>query len=190
MKEAEIAETVRRVLERVEARIEPAGPAAASSATSSPAHSPAPWPPNVVALGADHGGVALKDDLARYLETKGFRVVDCGTRGRTACDYPEFAARVARSVAGGEAGAGVVIDTMGIGSAMAANKIAGVRCALCHDVETARSSRAHNDANVLSLGAKVVPAALARRLASVWLATPFEGDRHSRRVRKIHELER
>lgn len=147
------------------------------------------WPPAIVALGADHGGVALKDDLALFLAAKGFRVVDCGTVGRASCDYPDFAAEVARAVAGGTAGAGIVVDTRGIGSAIAANKIDGIRCALCHDVDSAISSRAHNDANVLSLGSKVVPASLARRVAVVWLSTPFEGDRHLIRVRKIHELE-
>jgi RpiB/LacA/LacB family sugar-phosphate isomerase len=153
-------------------------------------HAPAPWPPRVVALGADHGGVGLKDEIARYLTVKHFTVVDCGTHGRDAVDYPDFAAAVARAVSDGRAGAGVVLDTMGIGSAIAANKIAGIRAALVRDVDAAVSSRAHNDANVLSLGAKTISAPQAFRIVSVWLGTPFEGDRHLRRVRKIHELER
>jgi ribose 5-phosphate isomerase B len=143
----------------------------------------------VVALGADHGGVVLKDELARYLEAKGFSVVDCGTRGRDSVDYPDFAAAVARAVQRGEAGAGIVADTMGIGSAIAANKLAGIRAAVVGDVDAAESSRAHNDANVLSLGAKTISVAQAFRIVSVWLATRCEGERHIRRVRKIHELE-
>lgn len=148
-----------------------------------------PWPPRVVALGADHGGVVLKDELARYLAGKGFAIVDCGTRGNASVDYPDFAAAVARAVQRGEAGAGIVADTMGIGSAIAANKIAGIRAAVVTDVDAAVSSRAHNDANVLSLGAKRISLPQAMRIASVWLATPFEGDRHLRRVQKIRELE-
>ncbi len=177
--EGEVAEVVRRVLQELERRQSP---------VQAPA--PAPWPPRRIAIGADHGGVMLKDDLVQFLKAKGFEVLDCGTHGKASVDYPDFAAAVGKRVRDGEAEAGVVIDTVGIGSAMAANKIAGVRCALCHDVATVLNSRRHNDANVLSLGAQVVPASLARRMVDLWLETEFGGERHLRRVKKILELER
>jgi len=177
-----VEEVVRRVLAEVDlsaqARRDPAGGV------------PAPWPPRRVAFGSDHGGFAMKEDLRRFVEAKGFEVVDCGTRGPDSVDYPDYAAAVARRVRDGDCQAGVVVDAMGIGSAIAANKVPGVRCALCHDVATARNSREHNDANVLSLGAKVVSRALARRIVAVWLATSCTEERHLRRVRKIVELER
>jgi len=179
MDERLIAEVVRRVVEETEGRARPAVRAPV----------PAVWPPERVALGADHGGFVLKDDLADYLRSKGFTVIDCGTRGADSVDYPDFAAAVGRQVRDGKCEAGIVVDTVGIGSAMAANKIAGVRCAVCHDVATVLNSRRHNDANVLSLGSKVVPTALARRMVSLWLSTSCEGERHLRRVRKIMELE-
>jgi ribose 5-phosphate isomerase B len=176
--EQEVAAVVRRVLEEFERR---------QSSVRAP--TPAKWPPRRVAIGADHGGVMLKDDLVQFLKAKGFEVLDCGTHGKASVDYPDFAAAVGRRVRDGEAEAGVVIDTVGIGSAMAANKIAGVRCALCHDVATVLNSRLHNDANVLSLGAQVVPASLARRMVDLWLGTEFGGERHLRRVKKIRELD-
>ncbi len=150
---------------------------------------PADWPPRTVALGADHGGFEMKEDLKRYLEAKGFAVMDCGTHAKESCDYPDIAVRVAGLVRDGKCEAGIVVDGAGIGSAMAANKVAGVRCAVCHDVATVLNSREHNDANVLALGAGVVPAALARRMASLWLATAHGGGRHLRRVMKIRELD-
>jgi ribose 5-phosphate isomerase B len=104
-------------------------------------------------------------------------------------DYPDFAAAVAREVAGGSCRFGIVVDAAGIGSTMAANKVPGTRCALCHDLLTVTNSREHNDANVLALGARVVNPGMARRLVQVFLATPFAGGRHERRVRKIMELE-
>jgi len=178
MEDRLIAEVVRRVLRELD------GPGPAPRAPL-----PAPWPPVRVAVGADHGGVELKDDLAAFLRMKKFTVVDCGTKGPGSVDYPDFAARVGMEVRDGRCEAGIVVDTVGIGSCMAANKIAGVRCALCHDIPTVLNSRKHNDANVLSLGAKVVSPALARRMVALWLATPCEGDRHLRRVAKIMELE-
>jgi ribose 5-phosphate isomerase B len=177
--EAQVAAIVQRVLERVEQH------ASAVAATT-----PAKWPAQRIAVGADHGGVVLKDDLVRFLRAKGFAVTDCGTHGRESVDYPDLAAAVAQQVRDGKVEAGIVIDTVGIGSAMAANKIPGVRCALCHDVATVLNSREHNDANVLSLGARVVSGSLARRMVDLWLKTEFGGDRHLRRVKKIQELER
>ena len=145
----------------------------------------------VLALGADHGGFAFKELLRKYLEEElGLVVKDCGTHGPESVDYPDFALAVARAVASGECGKGIVIDTMGIGSSIAANKVRGIRAALCHDVATARNSRAHNDANVLALGSKVVNSGHARRIVREWLATPFEGGRHAKRVQKIIDAER
>ena len=178
MNDKVVADVVRRVLEEVE-RARPVVRAAV----------PAEWPPRRGALGSDHGGFALKEDLKLFLATKKYEVVDCGTNSNESCDYPDFAARVAEHVRDGRCGAGIVVDSVGIGSSMAANKIAGVRCAVCHDVATTLNSREHNDANVLALGAKVVPAALARRMVALWLTTSHGGDRHLRRVRKIMELE-
>ena len=178
MNEEVVAKVVRRVVDELD-RAKPASRAAL----------PAEWPPRTVALGADHGGFVLKDDLKRYVEAKGYAVVDCGTGSTESCDYPDFAARVGALVRDGQCEAGIVIDTAGIGSSMAANKIRGVRCALCHDVASVLNGREHNDANVLALGAKVVPAALARRMADLFLSTRHLGDRHLRRVKKIAELE-
>ena len=144
-----------------------------------------------VALGADHGGFELKEVLRHYLaEELGWEVRDCGTHSTDAVDYPDTAAAVAREVASGRCARGIVVDAAGIGSAMAANKIPGVRCAVCHDDRTVLNSREHNDANVLSLGARVVNRGLAQRLARLFLTTPFAGGRHERRVRKIMALER
>jgi ribose 5-phosphate isomerase B len=150
-----------------------------------------PGPSASVALASDHGGFALKETLRRYLtEELGLVVRDLGPATDAPCDYPDFAALVARSVARGECERGIVIDGAGIGSAMAANKVAGVRAACCHDVRTVVNSRSHNNANVLTLGAAVVGRGLARQMVRVWLSTPFEGGRHERRVAKIMELER
>ncbi|NNE44672.1 MAG: RpiB/LacA/LacB family sugar-phosphate isomerase [Gemmatimonadetes bacterium] len=131
----------------------------------------------------------MKEDLALLLRRKGYQVVDCGTRGKESVDYPDYAAAVAGQVAAGNCEAGIVIDGAGIGSAMAANKVPGIRCANCHDLATIKNSRRHNDANVLSLGSGVVPMQLARRMVTVWLETEHDGGRHLNRVRKIMELE-
>lgn len=143
----------------------------------------------VVALGADHGGYDLKEQLKAYLRDWGYAVVDLGTDSTAPVDYPDFAEAVANAVARGEAWRGVVIDSAGIGSAMAANKVPGVRAALCYDRATARNSREHNDANLLSLGARMIPAEVAREILAIWLETPFTGGRHERRVDKIRAIE-
>ena len=143
-----------------------------------------------VALGADHGGYALKEMLKAYLAELGYRVVDCGTHSAEPVDYPDLAYAVARLVSSGEAWRGIVVDGAGIGSAMAANKVPGVRAALCYDHATAINSREHNDANVLTLGAGLIGPSLAKQIAQTWLATPFGGGRHQRRVDKIAEIER
>ena len=143
-----------------------------------------------VALGADHGGFELKEALAAHLRDRGFSVLDCGTHGPDAVDYPDFALAAARLVAQGRASCAIVVDGAGIGSCMAANKVPGVRASMCYDEATAVNSREHNDANVLTLGAGMIGAALARRIVDTWLDTAHGGGRHARRVEKIMDIER
>jgi len=143
-----------------------------------------------VAIGADHGGYALKEALKEYLRELGNEVIDCGTSSTEAVDYPDFALAVAELVAQGRAWRGIVVDGAGTGSCMTANKVPGVRAALCYDQSTALNSREHNDANVLTLGAGLIGASLARQIVKTWLETPFGGGRHARRVEKIMETER
>jgi ribose 5-phosphate isomerase B len=142
-----------------------------------------------VALGADHGGFELKEMLKDHLGALGFEVVDCGTDSTDSVDYPDLALAVAQLVAQGRAWRGVVVDGAGIGSCMAANKVPGVRAALCYDEATAVNSRAHNAANVLTLGAGLIGPALGRRILTTWLNTPAGGGRHARRVDKIMDIE-
>ncbi|MGH2522170.1 MAG: ribose 5-phosphate isomerase B [Anaerolineales bacterium] len=144
----------------------------------------------VVALGADHGGFALKEALKEFVTGLGYTVVDCGTHSADPVDYPDVAYAVARLVSERQAWRGILVDGAGIGSAMAANKVPGVRAALCYDHATAVNSREHNDANVLSLGAGLIGANLARQIVQAWLATPFGGGRHQKRVDKIVEIEK
>lgn len=143
-----------------------------------------------VAVGCDHAGFSLKGRIKDLLLAEGHEVIDEGTFSEESCDYPDFAARVARRVASGEADRGVVVCATGIGVAMAANKVAGIRAAVCNDMYTARYSRLHNDANVLTLGARVVGPGLAEEIVRTWMGTSFEGGRHSRRLQKLHALER
>ncbi len=143
-----------------------------------------------VAVGADHGGFALKERIRKDLEDHGFSVVDCGTSGTEAVDYPDLAHEVARLVAHGDARWGIVVDGAGIGSCMAANKVPGIRAAACWDISSARNSREHNHANVLTLGAGLIGENLALQIVQAWLSTPWGGDRHARRVEKIMDIER
>ena len=143
----------------------------------------------MVAIGADHGGFELKEQLKGHLRDWGYGVLDLGTNSAEAVDYPDFAEAVGNAVARGEAWLGIVLDSAGIGSAMAANKVPGVRAALCYDRATARNSREHNDANVLTLGAKLLAPEVAREIVALWLSTPFAGGRHQRRVDKIRAIE-
>lgn len=143
-----------------------------------------------IAVGADHGGFALKESIKEYLQSMGRQVVDCGTFSTDAVDYPDFALAVAELVAQGRVGRGILVDGAGIGSCMAANKVPGVRAALCYDQSTAVNSREHNDANVLTLGAGLIGQGLAKQIVKTWLETPFGGGRHTRRVAKITEIER
>ena len=143
-----------------------------------------------VAIGSDHGGLALKAAIVAALRGKGLSVDDLGTETTEPVDYPDTASRVARAVARGEADAGIVIDGAGIGSAIAANKVNGVRAAVCHDATNARYARQHNGANVLSLGATLVTVPEALEVVNVWLGTPMTEARYIRRLAKIRDLER
>jgi len=142
-----------------------------------------------VALGADHGGFALKEFLKRFLLEAGYAVRDFGTDSSQSVDYPDFACAVAQAVASGAAWRGIVVDTVGIGSAIAANKVPGARAALCYDQTTARNSREHNDANVLTLGARMLSPETAREIVALWLETEFAGGRHQGRIDKIIAIE-
>lgn len=142
----------------------------------------------VVAFGADHGGYELKERLKAIAVEVGYGVVDCGTHSADSVDYPDFAYAVARMVADGRAWRGIIIDGAGIGSCMAANKVPGVRAAMCYDQATAVNSREHNNANVLTLGAGLIGPSLAGQIVQTWLATEFGGGRHARRVDKIDAI--
>jgi ribose 5-phosphate isomerase B len=143
----------------------------------------------IVAIGSDHGGFELKEQLKGHLRDWGYQLLDVGTNSAEAADYPDFAEAVGTAVAKGEAWLGIVLDSAGIGSSIAANKVPGVRAALCYDRATARNSREHNDANVLTLGAKLLAPEAAREIVALWLSTPFAGGRHQRRVDKIRAIE-
>jgi len=138
-----------------------------------------------VALGADHAGVALKATLREALDAAGHPTLDLGTQGPESVDYPDFAHAVAQAVLAGRARFGVLVCGTGIGISIAANRQMGIRCALAHDATTARLAREHNDANVLALGARIVGPEVALDALRAFLATPFGGGRHERRVRKL-----
>ena len=143
-----------------------------------------------IAIGADHAGYALKQHLIGALQRLGHAVDDRGTHSDAPVDYPPICAEVAREVTHGRADRGIVIGGSGQGEQMAANKVRGVRAALCNDLYTARMSRAHNDANVLAIGGRIVAFGLAEEIVTLWLDTPFDGGRHLRRVEQIMEIER
>jgi ribose 5-phosphate isomerase B len=144
----------------------------------------------MIAVGADHGGFKMKQDLKAFLAEAGHRVHDFGTDSEDAVDYPDFAHAVARAVADGTAEVGIVIDGAGIGSAMTANKVPGVRAAACYSVELARNSREHNGANILTLGSKTVNNAQMREIVGAWLGTEIKEERHKKRVAKIEAIGR
>ncbi len=143
-----------------------------------------------IAVGADHGGFPLKERLTFRLREQGHEVLDCGTDSSKPVDYPDFAHAVASAVSQGKVKWGIIVDGAGIGSSMVANKVPGVRAALCYDLSSARNSREHNLANVLTLGAGLIGENLAWQIVQEWLNTPWGGDRHARRVDKIMEIER
>ena len=142
-----------------------------------------------IAIGSDHAGYELKQHLIGVLASDGHEVTDFGTNSMESCDYPQFCAAVGRTVRNGDADLGIVLGGSGNGEQLAANKVHGVRAALCNDLFTARFARAHNDANVLSMGARVVGVGLAEEILAMFLATPFEGGRHARRVEQVMQIE-
>jgi ribose 5-phosphate isomerase B len=142
-----------------------------------------------IAIGSDHAGFALKSHLVEVLTTEGHAVTDLGTDSEAPVDYPKYCAAVAREVASGAADRGIVLGGSGQGEQIAANKVHGVRAALCNDLYTARLSRAHNDANVLSMGARIVAFQLAEEILGNWLTTPFDGGRHVHRIEQIAAIE-
>jgi ribose 5-phosphate isomerase B len=198
----EVREAVRRA---VEARLDTTGrpvaphadPAAGAPAPApglatgagAPAAGPAVGGQISIAIGADHGGFALKDRIGAVLAEAGYAVHDCGTNGPEAVDYPDVAHAVARLVADGACRFGIVVDGAGIGSCMVANKVPGVRAALCYDLSSARNSREHNHANVLTLGARLIGEGLAIEIVRVWLGTDWGPGRHAARVDKITDIE-
>jgi ribose 5-phosphate isomerase B len=144
-----------------------------------------------IAIACDHGALALKNSVAEHLKKAGHEVADFGTYTLDSCDYPDFAGAAARAVANGECDRGIVMCTSGIGVSIAANKVPGVRCALLHDLMSARMTREHNDTNVMALGAAVTAEPLALEIIDTWLATAFSGgERHARRIAKLAAMEK
>lgn len=142
-----------------------------------------------IAIAADHGGFELKEELVSYLTEEGYQVEDLGTHAKASVDYPAYGEKAARLVVDGKVDKGIVVCGTGIGIGISANKVKGIRCALCHDVFSAKASRAHNDANMLSLGGRVIGSGLAKEIVSAWLGGSFEGGRHQRRVDEIRKIE-
>lgn len=138
-----------------------------------------------IGIGSDHGGFELKEIVKEHLEEKGYTVKDYGTDSEESVDYPDYGKAVAKGVVAGEVDGGIVICGTGIGISLAANKVEGIRCALCSDTFSARMSRMHNDANMLALGGRVLGRGLALDIVDAWLDSEFEGGRHQRRVEKI-----
>ncbi len=182
----EIREAVERVVDGVLTRTGqklPSQPVTAAAPESAGG-------PRRIAIGADHGGYPLKERIGFYLREQGFEVTDCGTNTPESVDYPDFAHAVARLVAAGTCSEGIIVDGAGIGSAMVANKVPGVRAALCYDISSAQNSREHNHANVLTLGAGLIGNALALQIVEAWLATDWGPGRHARRVDMITDMEK
>lgn len=179
---------VRALVSRIVAGLGPDGPVAAVDAAATPDSVAAGVPP-AIAIGADHGGYPLKERIGFRLREMGHEVIDCGTDSGESVDYPDFAHAVAHKVASGAAEYGIIVDGAGIGSAMVANKVPGIRAALCYDISSARNSREHNHANVLTLGAGLIGSGLALQIVEAWLATPWAEGRHARRVAKITAIE-
>jgi len=144
----------------------------------------------LIAVGADHGGYQMKEELKTFLEELGHPVQDFGTNSEAAVDYPDFAHAVARAVSNGTSDVGIIIDGAGVGSAMTANKVPGVRAAACYSVTVAKNSREHNGANVLSLGSKTISSKEMREIVTAWLSTDLTEDRHKKRVAKIDAVQK
>ena len=143
-----------------------------------------------IAMGCDHGAFALKNVVKAHLEGKGYEVCDYGTYSLDSCDYPDFAEKAAKAVAAGECEKGIVLCTTGIGISIAANKVKGIRCALLHDIWSAKMTREHNDTNMMAMGAAIVGEMLAKQIVDTWLGTEFSGEaKHQRRIDKITAIE-
>jgi RpiB/LacA/LacB family sugar-phosphate isomerase len=181
---------VRSLVREVVAGLLDGGDEAPPSAQPEIETAEAPVDQSSIAIGCDHGGLPLKEKIAFELRQAGYKVHDCGTDSTDAVDYPDFAHEVARLVADGICSSGIVVDGAGIGSAMVANKVPGIRASLCYDLSSARNAREHNHANVLTLGAGLIGPALAWQIVQEWLATPWAGGRHERRVAKIDDIDR
>ena len=143
-----------------------------------------------IAIGCDHGALALKNTVKAHLEKKGYEVCDYGTYTLDSCDYPDFAEKAAKAVASGECEKGIVLCTTGIGISIAANKVKGIRCALLHDIWSAKMTREHNDTNMMAMGAAIVGELLAKQIVDTWLGTEFSKEaKHQRRIDKVMALE-
>lgn len=197
--DAQLGEIVHRVVQQYMLDTSSSSSGDTTTRSASPASAPEPQPeaqkkPNfgkaAIALGADHGGFPLKEKVNKHLAELGYNVTDCGTYDTQSVDYPDFAYAVAKMVSEGKAWRGIVIDGAGIGSCIVANKVPGVRAAMCYDHATAINSREHNDANVLTLGAGLIGENLAMQIIDTWLMSEFLGGRHARRVDKIVAIEK
>ncbi|MCM3617989.1 ribose 5-phosphate isomerase B [Sutcliffiella horikoshii] len=142
-----------------------------------------------VAIASDHGGIKIREEIKSLLKELNIEFEDFGCECETSVDYPDYAQPVAKKVAEGEFDRGILVCGTGIGMSIAANKVKGIRCALVHDMFSAKATREHNDSNVLAMGERVIGPGLAREIARIWLTTEFEGGRHENRVNKIHQLE-
>lgn len=142
-----------------------------------------------IAMACDHGGLRLKNVLKEYLLDNGYEVEDFGTNSEDSCDYPDYAGKAAKAVASGACDKGVVVCGTGIGVSITANKVNSIRCALCHDVFSAKATRAHNDSNMIAMGQRVIGEGLALEILKAWLSTEFEGGRHIQRIEKMMAYE-
>ncbi len=140
---------------------------------------------HTIALGTDHAGFSLKEEIKQYLQRRGYRINDCGAFDETTSDYPDFCRPAAESVACGQSDFGIVLGGSGNGEAIVANKVKGIRCCLCWNVESARLAKEHNNANMISLGARMITKIVAFEIVDTWLSTQFEGGRHIQRIAKI-----
>jgi ribose 5-phosphate isomerase B len=188
----EIRQIVQRVLSQALglSKQNPAPESPAPRAETGAKSEPQPKEGKTVAMGADHGGFELKEILKKEVEGQGFKVIDVGTHGKEAVDYPDFAHEVARLVGTGKVWRGIVIDGAGIGSCIVANKVPGVRAGMAYDFSSAVNSREHNDTNVLTLGAGLIGVNLAKQIVQTWLVSAYAGGRHARRIDKIVAIEK
>ena len=184
-----LEEEVRALVSRILDGVVEEGAQVEDAADAPPPVDAVPAVEGTIAIGADHGGYPLKERIAFRLKEAGWDVLDCGTDSHEAVDYPDYALAVAKKVADRECQWGVMIDGAGIGSAMVANKVPGVRASLCYDLSSAKNAREHNHANVLTMGAGLIGEPLAWQIVEAWLATEWGGGRHGRRVAKIDALD-